>query len=243
MINILRTKSTLHILLAAVFLFTTLSGCKTSDKKVFEPASLVNLHIGTGSSNTFVTAVYPFGMVSPGPFYNIRKGGHLDTTFTIGFSHIHASGVGCADIWGGISLMPVTNESTLTRDGFSSPLRDEVAMPGYYSVKLTKYNIQAEMTSAPRTAFHRYTFRKGSEKELLIDLTHHLNASFDRTEIQLNNRFYPGKSFVIRVEKNKPEDAYIRSVKLNGRTYGEYHLSHQDIVHGGTLDIHLTDSH
>ncbi|HYW96579.1 MAG TPA: glycoside hydrolase family 92 protein, partial [Bacteroidales bacterium] len=88
-----------------------LNSCnKTTEKEDFDPASYVNMQIGTKSSNTFVTAVYPFGMVSPGPFYNAEKGQKLDKTRTVGFSHIHASGVGCGDIWGAISLMPVSGD-------------------------------------------------------------------------------------------------------------------------------------
>ena len=46
----------------------------------------------------------------------------------------------------------------------------ESASPGYYQVYLQKYDINAEVTSTLRCAFHRYTYKKGKNKRLLADL-------------------------------------------------------------------------
>lgn len=47
----------------------------------------------------------------------------------------------------------------------------EEAHPGYYSVWLERYHVQAELTTTLRCAFHRYTFRQQDEKRLLVDIT------------------------------------------------------------------------
>ncbi|MGN1256283.1 MAG: GH92 family glycosyl hydrolase, partial [Bacteroidaceae bacterium] len=47
----------------------------------------------------------------------------------------------------------------------------EEAHPGYYSVWLERYQVQAELTTTLRCAFHRYTFRAEDEKRLLVDIT------------------------------------------------------------------------
>lgn len=46
----------------------------------------------------------------------------------------------------------------------------ESASPGYYQVYLEKYGINAEVTSTLRCAYHKYTYKQGSEKKLLADL-------------------------------------------------------------------------
>lgn len=47
----------------------------------------------------------------------------------------------------------------------------EEAHPGYYSVWLERYHVQAELTTTLRCAFHRYTFRPEDAKRLLVDIT------------------------------------------------------------------------
>ncbi len=169
----------------AVISVLTFTDCNQVRNEQFDPAAFVNMKIGTKSSNTFVTAVYPFGMVSPGPFYNAAKGRALDETMTVGFSHIHASGVGCGDLWGAISLMPVSGDEPYINPGFSSPIKDEVAVPGYYSVNLSKYNIRTELTASKRAAYHRYTFLADKPGKLLVDLTRHLNPRFGDSQISV----------------------------------------------------------
>lgn len=64
----------------------------------------------------------------------------------------------------GVAVMPTVGEfkghlgmnayqSAFTHDG-------EIAKPGYHKVKLTDYDITAELTSTMRVGFHCYTFPK-----------------------------------------------------------------------------------
>ena len=47
---------------------------------------------------------------------------------------------------------------------------DEKASPGYYSVLLRDYGIQAELTATPRVAFHRFTFNESKPGHLIFDI-------------------------------------------------------------------------
>src|SRR5205823_1921745 len=47
----------------------------------------------------------------------------------------------------------------------------ETAQPGYYSVMLDRYQVQAELTATTRTAVERYTFPATTQANVLLDLT------------------------------------------------------------------------
>ena len=62
---------------------------------------------------------------------------------------------------------------------------------------------------------------------------------FDKVTIQLDERYYPGKTFVIKTINNSPENIYIQSARLNGKPFNSFHFPHSEFVKGGTLEIVL----
>ncbi|MGI4735345.1 MAG: GH92 family glycosyl hydrolase [Janthinobacterium lividum] len=50
-------------------------------------------------------------------------------------------------------------------------------------------------------------------------------------------RLPQGKSFVVNVQHNSPQNRYIQSAMLNGQPYANAYLLHRDIVAGGTLQL------
>lgn len=60
---------------------------------------------------------------------------------------------------------------------------------------------------------------------------------FDKATIHLENR----KTFTILAENNSPENRYIASVKLNGKSHPKSYINHDDIVNGGTLIFTMTN--
>lgn len=48
--------------------------------------------------------------------------------------------------------------------------KDEVAAPGYYSVLLKDYGVKAELTAMKRVGFHRYTYPKTEQANLIFDI-------------------------------------------------------------------------
>lgn len=150
-------------------------------------AAFVRLMIGTGDhGHTHPAAMVPHGMVQPGPDTRWRGwdacSGYAYADSTInGFAYTRLSGTGCAD-YGDFLLMPLTGNtdtlsfSTAMPEGqqmpWASPFdhKEEQAEPGYYSVRLRRYGVKAEMTATERTAIHRFTFPEGAAPALLFDL-------------------------------------------------------------------------
>ncbi|MEO0899980.1 MAG: GH92 family glycosyl hydrolase [Bacteroidota bacterium] len=62
---------------------------------------------------------------------------------------------------------------------------------------------------------------------------------FDEVRIDLHPAYYPGKTFVIKVQDNSPENIYIQSASLNGAVWNAFQFSHQRFAHGGMLELEL----
>ncbi len=142
----------------------------------------VNPYIGTGGhGHVFFGANVPFGAVQLGP-ENLSEGwdwcsgyNYSDSTI-IGFSHTHLSGTGIGDL-GDILIMPTTGDLVMNKGSIKNPGNfslfshaDEKVSPGYYSVKLKRYKIRAELTASTRVGFHRYTFPASKVSHIIIDL-------------------------------------------------------------------------
>ena len=184
------------ILLAAVIILPMLS---VQADQVSDKVSYVNPMIGTeGMGHTFPGACAPFGIVqlSPdtdtiphningvyqGKVYEYCAGyQHTDNTI-VGFSHTHLSGTGHSDL-GDLLIMPQTGVLQLnpgTKDDPDSGYRQrfshdtEQASPGYYTVTLNDTGIKAELTATQRVGVHKYTYPKGSDQRIILDLLHGL---------------------------------------------------------------------
>ena len=184
------------ILLAAVIILPMLS---VQADQVSDKVSYVNPMIGTeGMGHTFPGACAPFGIVqlSPdtdtiphnidgvyqGKVYEYCAGyQHTDNTI-VGFSHTHLSGTGHSDL-GDLLIMPQTGVLQLnpgTKDDPDSGYRQrfshdtEQASPGYYAVTLNDAGIKAELTATQRVGVHKYTYPKGSDQRIILDLLHGL---------------------------------------------------------------------
>lgn len=48
--------------------------------------------------------------------------------------------------------------------------KDEISAPGYYSVFLKDYEVKAELTATQRVGFHRYTYPKSEQANLIFDI-------------------------------------------------------------------------
>lgn len=148
-----------------------------------QPVDEVNPFIGTSNyGTTNPGAVCPQGMMSVVPF-NVM-GSDLnrfdkdrqwwstpysaDNKFFTGFAHGSLSGVGCPEL-GSLLLMPTQGALNVDYKEYGSEYKDEVASPGYYATRLTKYGILAEATASMRTGLSRFTFPKG-ESHILLNL-------------------------------------------------------------------------
>ena len=182
-----------------------------------DPFDYVNPFIGTGfHGHTYPGATTPFGMVQLSPDtrsgnWDACAGYHYSDTTIDGFSHTHLSGTGCADL-ADILFHPTTREIVI-HDGecvlqpyfFSHD--DERASCGYYAVTLPDVNIGVELTAAPRTGVHRYTFTGKGPRQVIVDLLHTITEEkIDLCELR---RTAPGELAGMRRTQGWVPDQYV----------------------------------
>lgn len=151
-----------------------------------EKHQLVNPFIGTGGhGHTYPGVSVPFGMMQLSPDTRLDGwdgcgGYHYSDSVIYGFSHTHLSGTGVSD-YGDLLIMPFTGQkywkngaSTGNKKGYGSRFshKNEKAHAGYYTVFLTKHNIQCELTTTTRCGMHKYTFLTNNSRKIIIDLDH-----------------------------------------------------------------------
>lgn len=190
-------KKILSTILLFSLLFVSCENSQTSlDKKNTDLTKYVNPLIGTKNmGHTYPGATAPFGMVQLSPETNMQpmfcedgsynketyrycSGYQYEDSTIFGFSHTHFSGTGHSDL-GDFLVMPTTGELILEPgdpkvmgrgyySGFSH--ENEIASPGYYEVKLDKYNITAKLTATERVGYHQYQFHKTESAHIILDL-------------------------------------------------------------------------
>ena len=62
---------------------------------------------------------------------------------------------------------------------------------------------------------------------------------FDKVTIQLDQRYYPGKSFEIIANNNSKDNMYIQSASLNGQPLNKPWFYHSELVKGGKLVLEM----
>ena len=177
------------------FIGWVLLGCsqvKEAQRPLYDLTQYVDPQIGSVHGRWFfyTPAARPFGMAKLAPHtnaYNSQGGwgptGYDDRHTSIeGFGHFHEFQIG------GLVFMPTVGVLKTIPGTLEDPVigyrsrfdkADETAEPGYYSVTLNDYNIKAELTSTERVGYHRYTFPKTKEANVIIDIGHKQGESSD----------------------------------------------------------------
>ena len=163
--------SKLTLLAAALML----SASATMAADTADYTNWVNPFVGTTNfGTTNPGAVVPNGMMSVVPFNVMGSDTNVydkdarwwstpyefHNKFFTGSAHVALSGVGCPDLG---SLLTIATTGDLEPDykKYGSAYEAESAVPGYYTNRLTKYDILTEVTSTQRTSAERYTFPGG----------------------------------------------------------------------------------
>ena len=163
--------------------------------------SYVDPFIGTGGhGHTYPGATTPFGMIQVSPVNGLSNwdwcsGYHYSDSLMVGFGHLSLSGTGIGDL-NDILLMPTHKTYDLSELKYgrkeqypvnAKEFRDmvpykskyshknEKAEPGYYQVYLEDPKVNVELTAAQRYAVHRYTFEKGAEQSVILNLGYAIN--------------------------------------------------------------------
>ena len=225
-------------LLAAMALFPTAGWADTGK----EPVDYVNPFVGTTNyGTTNPGALCPQGMMSVVPF-NVMGGGEgnrdkdktwwstpyeYKNTYFTGYAHVNLSGVGCPEL-GSLLLMPTAGPLEVDYLKYGSSYKDEKATPGYYSNRLTKYDILTEVTATPRTGRARFTFPAG-QSNILLNLGEGLTNESGATVRFVNDREIEGSKllgtfcynpqsvfpiyFVMRINKQPRDRGYWKKMR------------------------------
>ena len=170
---------------------------------------------GALSGSTFPGATMPQGMVqlSPETENNVTwdpcSGYDYNKDKIYGFTHTHLSGTGCTDLID-VSLMPVSWEVTpqmLQGGDFGQTYSHdaEAARPGYYMVQLQESGVKVELSSTVRTGIHHYTFPKGKQQTVVLDLD---RSTFKGKAYYTGKRAYNIIQSQIRVVDNRTIEGY-----------------------------------
>jgi predicted alpha-1,2-mannosidase len=178
--------------LAVVLTALILASCGTRRNVL----KYVDPNIGTAHSRWFfyTPAALPHGMAKLAPSTNGHYGNPsgweavgYDTRHNSieGFVHFHEWQIG------GVSVMPATGPLHVIPGKLEDPdggyrsrfdRKTEVAEPGYYRVVLDDYKVTAELTATERTGFHKYTFPRGEDSRIILDIGNKQGESGEVTD-------------------------------------------------------------
>lgn len=214
-----------------IFVFLTQYGIGQSTKR---PVDYVNPFIGTDFfGNVFPGASLPNALVHVSPDTHnegwlYRKGYVYTDDNIVGFSHTHGAGSG-----GEILLMPtvhqkiqfVPGEKNNPDTGYRSRIshKEEKATAGYYQVKLLDYDVNVELTTTPRVAFHRYTFPESEFSRIILDLGYTIRGSGKEGNCYL------------KIVNDTVIEGYRKSVNSTGNIHFVAHFS-KPFEYYGTFD-------
>lgn len=121
-------------------------------------------------AETFPGAALPNAMVqlTPVTMYRSGSGYQYEDSLIYGFAHTSKGHWNLLHL----PILPVTTEGKCSPNDYCSRYNhtQEEAHPGYYRVFLDRYQVNVELTSTLRCGYHRYTFRKGDHRGILVDI-------------------------------------------------------------------------
>lgn len=167
-----------------VICMSIIMGCSTSTSSTKALVDYVDPNIGTAHCRWFfyTPAAIPFGMAKLAPSTDAHLG-NSGGWQAVGYDFRHTSIEGFANFHefqvGGVVFAPTVGELQTVPGELENPdggyrsrfdKKDEVAVPGYYSVLLKDYGVKAELTAMKRVGFHRYTYPKTEQANLIFDI-------------------------------------------------------------------------
>lgn len=167
---------------------------------------------GAGGGKTFPGAALPFGMVQLSP--DTITGGDNGAGYSYGhptiegFSWIHLSGIGWYGEFGNLQTMPISGQRryfSATNEYAHLPIGEkgweshfdhakETTKPGYYAVELTDSGVYAEATAARHAGALRFTFHRGGESHIAVDLYRRIGGHSSEQSVRvLDDRTIEGR--------------------------------------------------
>lgn len=226
------------VLTAVLVAAAVLAPVTATPAEVEDPTTLVNPFVGTQDfGNTFPGASAPFGMVQVSPDTGGQGGYDYEQDHIHGFSQTHLSGVGCG-VAGELPIMPTTGQvDTVDPAKYRSKYShdDEEAVPGYYRVGLSSYDIDVELTATPRTGWQRYTFPETGAANLLFNTGKANQAVHDSEVHVVGDRTIEGRITAGGFCAGKDEHTVYFTASFD-RPFDSYGTWRGDDIRPGTRD-------
>lgn len=182
-----------------VICMSIIMGCSTSTSSTKALVDYVDPNIGTAHCRWFfyTPAAIPFGMAKLAPSTDAHLG-NPGGWQAVGYDFRHTSIEGFANFHefqvGGVVFAPTVGELQTVPGELENPdggyrsrfdKKDEVAAPGYYSVLLKDYGVKAELTAMKRVGFHRYTYPKTEQANLIFDIGNKQGESGEVKDVEV----------------------------------------------------------
>lgn len=157
-------------------------------------------HAEHGLGKTFPGAATPWGMTQVSP--NTITGGDNGSGYSYehtsieGFAMTQLSGIGWYGDMGNFLVMPSVGPLHTWRGDLDNPEAgyrsrydkdSEIAKAGYYGVRLSDYDIQAEVTATPHGGVMRFTYPQADTARVQIDLARRVGGTSTRQRIEVVN--------------------------------------------------------
>ncbi len=232
-------KKILSFFILLLFSCGSIKETSPKEKNNTHLSDFVNPFIGTGGhGHTYPGISLPFGMVQLSPDTRIEGwdgcgGYHYSDNVVYGFSHTHLSGTGVPD-YGDVLVMPTTGEIQWNNgyksgidNGYASRFshQNEEASPGYYSTVLDDYAIIAELTATTRVGFHKYTFPKSEQANIIVDLLHRDRLLDSDIEV-IDDHSFQGK----RISKAWASEQHIYFYGVFSKAFSTQEIKESELV-------------
>ncbi len=163
----------------------------------------------------------PFGSINPSP--QTQNGG--DPGYSVdepirGFCQLSVSGTGWGK-YGQIFFSPQIGLAIGETD-HDSPKEEERAKAYEYSVKLSRYNLQTDLTPSVHSSIYRFTFPKSDQSNIVFDLSHHLAGDI---KPELGGKFWEGSLEITSASATEIRGFGKYSGGFGGGTYNVYFVA------------------
>ena len=157
-------------------------------------------HAEHGLGKTFPGAATPWGMTQVSP--NTITGGDNGSGYSYehtsieGFAMTQLSGIGWYGDMGNFLVMPSVGPLHTWRGDLDNPEAgyrsrydkdSEIAKAGYYGVRLSDYDIQAEVTATPHGGVMRFTYPQADTARVQFDLARRVGGTSTRQRVEVVN--------------------------------------------------------
>ena len=143
---------------------------KTDENYVEYTNTLFGTDVDEGSTSAGPSL--PNGSIHPSPETTPPdNGGYHRGNPVVGFGQLYTQGSGGTKSYGNFLLSPQTGEIKTSDRDHASSISEEKGQANYYTVKLDKYDIKAEVTPNQHSAIYRFTYPENADSSLLIDVS------------------------------------------------------------------------